>query len=125
MELEDKIRCNELLKEKHSNWIGLSNQKAIRSMLEELDRLQKENEIYENKIILSDEEYRRVIDEAQKDCVQKDKIKELIVKWKPKLKETDKKVEEAITQEERVVLKCIGIRIDERIKTLESLLKEE
>lgn len=44
MELEDKIRCNELLKEKHSNWLGVSNQKAIRSMLEELDRLQKENE---------------------------------------------------------------------------------
>lgn len=45
---------------------------------EELVFLHKENEIYENKIILSDEEYRRVIEEAQKDCVSKDKIRKKI-----------------------------------------------
>lgn len=108
MELKDKIRCNELLKEKHSNWLGLSNQKAIRSMLEELDRLQKENEKYECKIILSDEEYRKLIDEAQKDCINKDKIREKIEERKQWLSSQD------VSYEDDYVL-----------EVLQDLLKEE
>ena len=44
MEIKEAIeRCNELIKEKHANWIGLSNQKAIRNVLQELERLQKDS----------------------------------------------------------------------------------
>ena len=79
MELEDKIRCNELLKEKHSNWIGLSNQKAIRSMLEELDRLQKENE----ELKTERNTYRTQVNSAfDKGFIHKDKIREKIEEYK-------------------------------------------
>ena len=37
-------RCNQLIKPEHANWIGISNQIAIKTVLSELERLQnKEN----------------------------------------------------------------------------------
>ena len=33
-------RCNELIKEKHANWIGISNQVAIKEVLDERFKLQ-------------------------------------------------------------------------------------
>ena len=38
-------RCKELIKEKHSNWIGLSNQEAIKEIIEKF-----ENSIPKSKI---------------------------------------------------------------------------
>lgn len=94
----------------------IKNADAVEIVLQELEHLQKENEEYSKQLDL---------DYVDKNFVSKDKIRELIELWKPKLEETDKREEEAKTQEERVVLKCIGIRLDERIKTLQDLLKEE
>lgn len=37
-------RCNQLIKAEHANWIGISNQIAIGTVLSELERLKK----YEN-----------------------------------------------------------------------------
>ena len=44
---------------------------------------------------------------------------------KPKLEEADERTKKARIMEERVILHCMGVRIDEKIKTLEELLKEE
>ena len=34
---KDIERCKELIKEEHSNWIGLTNQEAIENVLSELE----------------------------------------------------------------------------------------
>ena len=154
MELEDKIRCNELLKEKHSNWLGLSNQKAIRSMLEELDRLQKENEelscvkkaikVYKTNVgtencqfvLMSESEflnsfnYKCLLD----DYISKDKIKELIIKKKQQIQENNKQMDECRkTIMEEQELKKIQLYtltksnnlLELEIASLLDLLKEE
>ena len=36
-----KNRCNELVKVEHANWIGISNQEAIQTVLNELDKKEK------------------------------------------------------------------------------------
>ena len=42
MDIEkNKERCKELIKESHSCWIGISNQKAIETVLSELDKKDK------------------------------------------------------------------------------------
>lgn len=126
MKLEEaKERCKELIKEKHANWIGLTSQEAISTILQEIEHLQKENEELKEKIIEVEKENQVQKAVIFEDSISKDKIRELIELWKPKLEETDKREEKAKTKEERVVLKCIGIRLDERIKTLQDLLKEE
>lgn len=33
---EDIKRCEELIKEKHANWIGISNQKAIENVIKRI-----------------------------------------------------------------------------------------
>lgn len=44
MKLEEAIeRCNELIKEKHANWIGLTSQEAISTVLQEIEHLQKDS----------------------------------------------------------------------------------
>lgn len=87
------------------------------NLKETIENLQKENEGLKTGYLIG-------ID-FDNTYISKDKIREKIENWKPKLEETDRKVEKAKTQEERVVLHCIGLRLDERIKTLEDLLKEE
>lgn len=94
---------------------------ACKVALQEIEHLQKEKAEYEARWNNTAHELRIF----ENECVSKNKIRELIEMWKPKLEETDKREEKAQTQEERVVLKCIGIRLDERIKTLQDLLKEE
>lgn len=109
---------------------------AINTVLQHVKHLQKENERYKRiKPVSIDGEYEIDLEEflnvsdklyeLERNSISKDKIRELIEMWKPKLEETDKREEKAKTKEERVVLKCIGIRLDERIKTLQDLLKEE
>lgn len=45
---KDLQRLNELTKPEHANWIGLSNQKAIANVTEEIKRLKYANEILTN-----------------------------------------------------------------------------
>lgn len=93
MELKEAI---EILK-KMQDWykkgnmsttIESSELESICIVLQALEGLQEEHELYKDKIVLlSDEEYRKVIDAAQKDCISKDKIKEKIEKVKENYEE--------------------------------------
>ena len=57
MNLEEDIkRCKELIKEEHSNWIGLSNQASISNVLSSL-----ENSISKDKIM----EYKKEAENAE------------------------------------------------------------
>lgn len=44
IEKETIERCNELIKEEHANWIGISNQKAIKTILNLIQTQQEEIE---------------------------------------------------------------------------------
>lgn len=107
MFLTDKEAIETVIAELHAM------QNLLDEKNEEIELLQKENERYENKIILSDEEYRRVIDAAQKDCVSKDKIREKI---KEIYEDKFNKYYDMFL-EQRDIEKTIGI--------LKDLLKEE
>ena len=75
MKLEEAIeRCNELIKEKHANWIGLTSQEAIETILQEIDRLQKENEELKN-IDLTTVHIKGVCDEKER---WRNKIRKMI-----------------------------------------------
>lgn len=58
-----KNRCNELIKVEHANWIGISNQEAIQTVLNELDKKDKIIDILLNEAAkegtLSEFEYRK------------------------------------------------------------------
>jgi hypothetical protein len=146
-----EIGKHALSKEEYENSQNICEEQ--KALIEELDRLQKENDLAKKALIANSYEadernnllvkiqklqkekeelknerniYRTQVNSAfDKGFIHKDKIRELIENWKPKLEETDRKVEKAKNQEERVVLQCIGLRLDERIKTLKDLLKEE
>ena len=50
---KDIERCKELIKDKHKEWIGLTNQKAIANVLNNYEKIQ--NEIKElRKILIND-----------------------------------------------------------------------
>lgn len=69
-------RCNELIKEEHSCWIGISNQKAIDTVLNLIDKQNKVIDAKEQEI-----EYLNCIIESDKDnYINKDRIKEKIEK---------------------------------------------
>lgn len=70
MELEEATeRCNELIKEKHANWIGLTSQEAISTVLQEIEHLQKENEELKKEIEYIEED-RHNSAEAYKDMLK-------------------------------------------------------
>ena len=56
-----------------------------------------------------------------KDCISKDKIREIITKTEKHLKGISKRREKAKTPEEESVLWCLEIRLDERIRVLQDL----
>lgn len=41
---EDIKRCEKLIKSEHANWIGISNQEAIRNVLKEFKKIKREKE---------------------------------------------------------------------------------
>ena len=45
---EDINRCNKLTEQTNANWIGISNQLAIKHILSDYKRVLKENETYKN-----------------------------------------------------------------------------
>lgn len=70
-------RCNELIKEKHANWIGLTSQEAISTVLQEKERLQKENEELKEK----NNKIREKIEEIEK-MANGNKIIENTIRYK-------------------------------------------
>lgn len=112
----DKEKCDELI----AIETVIAELHAMQNLLDEkndeLEYLQKENERYENKIILSDEEYRRVIDAAQKDCISKDKIRE-------KIEELSKGYSKSLRSKSSTWEKSFKIKA--QIDILQDLLKDE
>lgn len=93
---------------------------AYETVLQELEHLQKNNEE------LMNEYHKRVqeridIEQELKDCISKDKIREIITKTEKHLKGISKRREKAKTPEEESVLWCLEIRLDERIRVLQDL----
>lgn len=76
-EKKDIKRCNELIKDIHKEWIGISNQKAIETILNLIEKQQKENEkAYLQGFNDSEEKYNTVIAENMKfkaELAKKDK----------------------------------------------------
>ena len=66
-------RCNQLIKPEHANWIGISNQKAIETVLSELEK--KEAIINEMVKTINKEYYKDIIENYTKK-VEKEGIKE-------------------------------------------------
>lgn len=141
MKIEEAIeKINDFLKvkeiaffvlEKDSIHIELkkSELEAIRILMTKFEQLQKENE--ELRKLEKDHNYSsQVIRENTKlryelaHSISTDKLEEKIKELKSKLKETSNRRDLAKEQEEQAVLWCIEIRLDERIKTLQELLKE-
>lgn len=73
MNKEEAIeRCNELIKKKHENWIGITNQIAIEMILNRLNELEKQQEKIEKlktdyQILLDDLNDKRMfyVDESE------------------------------------------------------------
>lgn len=89
-------------------------------LIEGVDLLQKDNEE------LMNEYHKRVqeridIEQELKDCISKDKIREIITKTEKHLKGISKRREKAKTPEEESMLWCLEIRLDERIRVLQDL----
>lgn len=79
----------------------------------EVEKLQKENEEYSKQLDL---------DYVDKNYISKKKIEDTIEELKGKLEDISKRREKSKTKEEEIVLWCLEIRTDERIKTLQELL---
>ena len=102
MELSQAIvRCEELIKSEHDRWIGLTNQEAIKTVLQALEELQEENEGIKarvDKYIQGGNETLRLEHEEtlkyyHENYIEKDKIKEKI---EEQTKRIDKLLEDMI-----------------------------
>lgn len=120
---EDIERCKELIKDKHKEWIGLTNQKAIANVLNDYENLQnnvkKLNELSSNNERLieklnSGETFTfNQIGFIEKNFILKQKIKDKI----EELRKEHKKIEEISDF-------IIADTIQPKIEILEELLKE-
>ncbi len=73
---KDTKRCNELIKAEHSNWIGISNQQAIETVLQALEDYQKENTILkvakeETEELLENSIPKQIIEEKMKETTKR------------------------------------------------------
>lgn len=89
---KDIERCEQLTKPEHANWIGISNQLAISHILAELEQMLKEREKYT--IHLTDEEYRKVIANAQKNVANDSVIAHKFAVMQQQIDEKDKRIQE-------------------------------
>ena len=71
---EDINRCKELVKEEHSNWIGLTNQEAISKVLSELETKQKDEENWKK---IYEEQEESIIEKNNKICDLEFKVDDL------------------------------------------------
>ena len=88
--------------------------KIQETILNLIEKLQKENEEYSKQLDL---------DYVDKNYISKQKIKDEIEELKGKLEDISRRREKSKTKEEETVLWCLEIRTDERIKTLHELLE--
>lgn len=126
---EDIARIAKLITTKFNNDYSIDNKdkEAIEHILSDYKRVLKENEQLRtevNSLLKENEEYSKQLDldYVDKNYISKQKIKDEIEELKGKLKDISKRREKSKTKEEKTVLWCLEIRIDERIKTLQELL---
>lgn len=121
MKLEEAIeRCNELIREKHANWIGLTSQEAISTVLQEIEHLQKENEkLTEARDWYFECTVRQIATPEMLDKILKDKYinKNKIIEKIKEIYEDENSEYYDMFLEQRDIEKTIGI--------LKDLLKEE
>ena len=93
MQIEKALeRCNELIKETHSCWIGITNQVAIKALIDYTETMHKEFERLEDLLIKQQEEVEKYTHSLEKKLEKKDKyIKELCENYCPKKAELEKK----------------------------------
>ena len=126
---EDIARIAKLITTKFNNDYSIDNKdkEAIEHILSDYKRVLKENEQLRtevNSLLKENEEYSKQLDldYVDKNYISKQKIKDEIEELKGKLEDISKRREKSKTKEEKTVLWCLEIRIDERIKTLQELL---
>lgn len=91
--IEDDVkRCNELIKVEHANWIGISNQLAISHILAEREQMIVEKKKYT--IRLTDEQYRKVIENAQMDTSNDTVVAHRFAVMQQQINEKDKQIQE-------------------------------
>lgn len=90
-------RCKELIKEEHSNWIGLSNQEAIKEIIEKL-----ENSIPKSKI---EEKIKELSEGIKRDLENQAKVKDeswkKAIEWSRVQKSETKKVLQELLESEK------------------------
>lgn len=90
MKIEEAVdRCKELTKDEHKEWVGISNQVAIKAVLKDYDTTKAD--LYSANCIINEK-----ID-LLRDSINKDKIKEKL----EKLNKQEKELENNIEDEER------------------------
>ena len=95
--IEDDVkRCNELIKVEHANWIGISNQLAISHILAEREQMIVEKKKYT--IRLTDEQYRKVIENAQMDTSNDTVVAHRFAVMQQQINEKDKQIQELETK---------------------------
>lgn len=70
-------RCNELIKESHSCWIGITNQVAIQTVLNLIEKQKEEIETLKRDFEIVDHECSRL----EQEDIRKDKIINDAIKW--------------------------------------------
>lgn len=73
-QIEAIERCNELIKDDHKEWMGLSNQHAIETVLNLLEKQKKEIENYKKNMAIISE---ICIDESKLHITSRQAIKEV------------------------------------------------
>lgn len=92
-------RCKELIKSEHDRWIGLTNQEAIKTVLQVLEKLKKENEELKDKNkILENCKYVNGFE------IEKSKAEEK-ERWRNKIKDRIKHLKEIIRKDEEELKK--------------------
>ena len=89
-------RCNELIKSKHANWIGLSNQEAIRELLNMLKEKDKEMEFQKDINKIEKDRHKKTEKSLKGQIIKNNKIIE-------KLEKEAQKYFEEIIKQDRVI----------------------
>ena len=78
---KDINRCKELIKEEHSNWIGLTNQEAISNVLSDRETWKKIAERLAKRIDKLDEENYNYCQSGETHCKETNRCIQCIIDW--------------------------------------------